>query len=135
MIDKIPEAWRYGLIILAIVLLIVLLGKWAASRSSACGNKSQIAHILKESARWEATSKQDSNIAFALIHINFAIAYANVVRLLMPDDEIQKHTGINIQQFVMKLNDTQQSIMQNLGNLCPNIKPENDYAILTGYLS
>lgn len=135
-INQIPESWRYGIIVLLVILVIALLAKWVSSRQSlTMDNVNKLKHVLQESARWQAVSRQDKNVAFAFMHANYAIAYANVVRLLMPDENIRVSTGINMQEFLMQLDNTQQTCFKELSQRCPAIQPENEYAITTGWLA
>ena len=135
-INKIPETWRYGIIVLLIILVIALLAKWVSSRQSlTADNISKLRHVLQESSRWQAVCRQDKNVSFAFMHANYAVAYANVVRLLMTDENIRTSTGINMQEFMMQLDGTQQTCFQELIHRCPEIQPENQYAITTGWLA
>lgn len=134
-VNSIPESWRYGIIVLLVILVIVLLAKWVSSRKSlTADNIGKLKHVLQESARWQAMCKQDKNPAFAFMHANYAVAYANVVRLLMTDDDIRASVGMNMQEFLMQLDQTQQACLQELTHRCSEIQPDNEYAITTGWI-
>lgn len=135
-VNKIPESWRYGVIVLLVILVIVLLAKWVNSRQAYSGDMvRQIRHVLSESSRWQAMCNQDQNVAYALMHANYAVAYSNVARLIMSDENIRKSTGVNMQEFVMQLNGTQQKCLQALSQMCPAVQPDNQYAMATGWLA
>lgn len=91
-------------------------------------------HIVKEAARWDAMSAQDSNPAYALMHANYALAYANVAHNLMSEDDIFDATNIHIQPFITQLTESQQRCLQNVGSMCPSVLPNNNYAIATGWI-
>jgi hypothetical protein len=134
-LNKIPESWRYGIIILMIVLIIVLLAKWVNTRQTCSADMvRQIRHLLSEASRWQAICQQDQNGAYALMHANYAVAYSNVARLLMSDEHIRNATGVNMQEFAMQLNDTQQKCMQALSQICPAVQPDNQYAMAIGWI-
>jgi hypothetical protein len=134
-INCVPESWRYGIIVLLVILGVAMLAKWVGSRqtvSAEYGHK--LKHVVQESARWQAICRQDQNVAFAFMHANYAVAYANVVRLLMTDENIRSATGMNMQEFLMELDGTQQQCFQELIKRGPDLQPENQYAITTGWL-
>ena len=136
-LGSIPENWRYGLLILLVIIIIILVARcFTDSCSSSNGvNQIKIQSILQNAARWQATANQDSNAFFALMHANYAIAYPNVARLLMNDDEIKKVTSIDMPEFMMKLENTQQTNIRNITASYPELQPNNDYAVSTGWLA
>jgi len=136
-LGSIPESWRYGLLILLVIVIIILVANCFSSSCSSSGgvNQTKIQNVLQNASRWQATANQDSNALFALMHANYAIAYANVARLLMNDDEIKKVTSIDMPEFMMKLEHTQQTNMRNITAVYPDLQPNNDYAVSTGWLA
>ena len=135
-VNSIPESWRYGIIVLMVILIIALLAKWVSSRQSYSNDMvRQIKHVLSEAARWQAMCQQDQNVAMALMHANYAVAYVNVVRQLMTDENIRNSAGVNMQEFVMQLHETQQRCLQALSQICPAVQPDNQYAMTTGWLA
>jgi hypothetical protein len=138
-IGKIPEHWRYAMIVVLIVLVIALLAKWmGGSRRYSAEFLRQIKHLLNDASRMQAMSEQDSNPSVALMHANYALAYANAVRLLLPDDEIRRISGIHMGEFVVVLTQNQQEKFQMLGQHCaagvPASNDNENYAISTGWM-
>lgn len=144
-----PREWKYAFIIFIIIVIIVFITKLfqyfftqqqqqqflLLDENHSIQQQDPIQFILKESARYDALSKQDQNIAYALMHINYAIAYANVLRQITNDQEIQNKTGITMSAFIQNLQENQQMLLQSLGQQCPNILPNNTFAIATGWLA
>jgi hypothetical protein len=148
--DSPPKEWKYAFIVFGCFIFAVLITNFiqycfpststAASKNN--GNSeddlaedSIPGYILKESARYDALSQQDQNVAYSLMHINYALAYANVLRQISSDTDIQSKTGISMPAYIQKLQETQQKILQSLGQQCPNVLPSNAYAIATGWLA
>lgn len=136
-VNKLPECWRYGIIVLVVILCLVLLAQWANSRNQPPTNQDilrHVRHILSESSRWQATCEQDKNRLYALTHANFAVAYCNVARLLMSDEAIRQALGVNMQEFSMQLQNSQKNCIHTLCHECPSIQPESQYAMALGWL-
>lgn len=136
-VNAIPESWRYGLIVLLVVVVLVVFAKWASSMhsNSPMNHPEKLKHVLKEATRWQSVSQQDQNAAYAFMHANYAVAYANVVRLLLTDADIRSITGLNMQDLAMELDSTQQQCLQALVRRCPELQPDNQYAVATGYVA
>lgn len=148
-----PREWKYAFIIFGLLFFAVILTKGVEycfpsvtnhkntsneisfGDGSTTAEESIPAYILKESARYDAMSQQDQNIAYSLMHNNYALAYANVLRQIASDGDIQLKTGIVMPPYIQKLQETQQKILQNLGQQCPAVLPSNAYAIATGWLA
>lgn len=149
-IGKIPEHWRYALIVVLIVLVIALLAKWmGGSRRYSSEFLRQVKHLINDASRMQSMSEQDSNPAVALMHANYALAYANAIRLLLPDDEIRRVSGIHMGEFVVVLTQNQQECFQRLGQQYvtqqyqvaqpvaeqpDNYSDNSNYAISTGWM-
>ena len=134
--NKLPECWRYGIVILLVILCLVLLAQWANSRKQPTNEDilRHVRHILSESSRWQAHSEQDKNSLYALTHANYAVAYCNVARLLMTDEAIRNSIGVNMQEFHMQLHNSQKQCVQTLCHKCPSIQPDNQYSMALGWL-
>ena len=135
---SIPDPVRNGLIVLVIIIMIALMSKWLGDRN---GKRypddfvAKIRHLISESARWNTMAEQDTNPAISLVNATYALAYANTARMLLPDDEIMRVSGIHAAEYVMTLTDTQQRAYQALAQTCPSIQPNGPYAMFTGYIA
>jgi len=137
--SEIPDIWKYGFIILLVVVCISIFSKWFETKRilSHDWNK-KIENLLLESSHWKNQSKQDRNSIYALMNANYAIAYANVCRtLVQSDEELFSSYGINMTSYMKELKEIQQNAIELIGQQCPSIKPDglSSYAVHTGWMS
>lgn len=142
----IPENWRYGIIVVLVIVAIAVLAKWAVGASSSsgggAGNMSPTLSdcsggqaLIEQASRWQAISMQDQNPALRLVHASFAVAYANAARAICADDKLRAAIGVNIQEFSMDVDKNQRNAFQTISHMCPGTQPTNDYAVMTGWLA
>ena len=122
--------------VVSLVLVLVILSKWTASGRPVYNKRfeKQLKSILEQASRWHVTSKQDSNPLISLIHADYAVANANLLRSLAPEEDIQKLTGTNITEFLYLLEEDQKKAVQSVADQCPSVKPEGTYAISSGWI-
>jgi hypothetical protein len=69
-----------------------------------------------------------------LMHATWALTYANVVRMLASDKDIEKMTGTQMSDLIFYLQQDQQKAIQKLAQVCPTIQPKGIYAIDSGWM-
>jgi hypothetical protein len=89
--------------------------------------------LIKSASQWNVRAIQDSNPMIALMNSNYAMAYFNVARSIGSDADIEKHTQIQIDQFLQELEATQQACMQSITKTCPAIGLSGHTASFTGW--
>lgn len=133
---KLDSPW-----LLTIVVFICFLGISVLSRIST-GVRQPVARetlnnsniLLKASNQWAMSSEQDRNPLIALMHICYAKAYARALRKLLNDDQIFKAHNVDMQEREQKMDSLEQKIMSKLLKQYPNLLPDGNYAVHTGWL-
>lgn len=128
--------FRSALIVVGVVFLISILSKWTESSTPHYSNRfqKQIKGILEQASRWHVLSKQDSNPVLSVVHADYALAYANLLRQMVSEDDLSRLTDTNISEFVYLLEEDQKKAIQGISDQCPHVKPEGTYAINSGWI-
>jgi hypothetical protein len=118
----------YALIVIAIIIGIGLLSKWSESdRTYSKHFVKSIEYLMKQTTQWNTLAKQDTNPILQLIHCNYALAYAQVIRYIASDKDIENITGIDIHELIYYLDECQTYTIKNINQQCPKIKTEGNY--------
>ena len=121
------SGWQWGkaaLLILLALALLALLSKWSGD-----GHRyprsivNKVKSLVQESIRWSATSSQDANRLLSLMHATYAIAYMNVARHLVPDQDIVRMVGVQPQELMHDLQEKQNAAVQLICTECPQLQP------------
>lgn len=128
---------KYGLGAVVLVLVLSLFSKWTDSEvkrySPKCIN--QIKRLVRHSAQYATIANQDKDPLIALMHTNFALAYANSAKNLIPSKEIERIANVNLDELISVLEEEQLIAMQRLNQFCPQLQPDGVFAANTGWLA
>lgn len=123
--------------VLVFIIILSLLSKIATGESRPVAKETikQTHTIITAANKWASMAKQDSNHVIALINISKAIAYLEVLRRVLTDDELKKaHDGIIVKDEIDKLENMQSSILQKISKHAPSLMPKDSYAVQTGWI-
>jgi hypothetical protein len=111
--------------ILAGFLGLMLLWIFSTSKDTKQSIHSRtIKDLVKSATQWQVRANQDYNAVVALMNSNFAVAYLNVVRTMGTDRDIEKITGVPMEQLIESVETTQTNCLQKFANVCPNVAPK-----------
>lgn len=142
----IPFIWKCSICVILFVLILLFILKWFVypdKKNQLINGSNEINHdpqtkilnLLQDSARWDAMSKQETNSpAYALMHSIFALAYANVVRQFLTDQEVYNLTGISMSNYISILTTNQQQCLDIVNQQCPGMLPST-YSVASGWIS
>lgn len=124
-----------GCVVMAILILAILAKVTQGLNRTVSKQTIQNAGILlKGSSKWALAAQQDKNPMFSVIHISYALAYANALREVLNDREIQVATGVDMREHVESMEILQRQAITKLGDRCPKIRPDGGFAIASGWL-
>ena len=126
--------WWYGAIITLGVLTVALLSKWSSVQRYPPRVAKGMKQLLQEAARWSAVSEQDSNALLRVMHATYAMAYVNAARSLAEDSDLQRVTGVRVEELHAHVQTAQQESIQKIGSVCPEVVPEGAQVLYTGWL-
>lgn len=128
--------FKSALIVIGIIFVISILSKWTESSTPNYTNRfqKQIKSILEQASRWHVLSKQDSNPVLSIVHADYALAYVNILRQMLSEEDLARLTDTNISEFIYLLEEDQKKAIQHISDQCPHVKPEGTYAINSGWI-
>ena len=131
-----PPGTRYGVLVLLGVLVIALLSKWSVGGGSRFSPKlaRDVKSLVTEAARWSAVSENDGNAMLRVLHATYAVAYVNAARTFADDKNLERMSGVRIQELQTQVQAQQQAAIQKVGTACPGIVPEGAHVLYTGWL-
>ena len=117
---------KYMAIIVGIFLAIVLLSRWTGESGKTYPRYilRRVRTLVQEAIRWGVTSTQDSNPVISLTHATYAVAYLNVARHLVTDQDIAQIVGSEPREIMHDLQQKQSAAMQRICQECPQIQPD-----------
>lgn len=134
--SKLQKAWIVAALVVLGILVLAVLARVTQSvnRTVPHHTIAKATTLLRGSSKWAHTAKQDKNPMMGLIHVSYALAYANAMRELLNDREIQQATGVDMRDHVNEMEAIQRSVITKLGDSCAKIRPEGNFAIAAGWL-
>ena len=81
--------------------------------------------LIKSATQWNTRSIQDKNPIIGLMNANYAMAYLNVARSVGSDVEIEKTTGLSIDDLLKDIEKTQTEAIDKLTSSCPTLSMSN----------
>ena len=133
------SGWQWGkaaVVILLALALLALLSKWSGdSHRYPRSVVNKVKSLVQESIRWSATSSQDTNQLLSLMHATYALAYLNVARHLVADQDIVRMVGVQPQELMHELQEKQDGAVQKVCAECPQLQPASGrFTAHTGWL-
>ena len=89
-----------------------------------------IKQLVRQTARWSVASEQDESPLISLLHANYGVAYASIMRDVATDDEIKSIAGIDIIDFQQKISDIQDKATRKVADACPSFVGNMDLQLL-----
>jgi hypothetical protein len=80
--------------------------------------------LVSQAIYWHETSEQDANPLFAMKHSDYAIAYLNAARSMLPDNILEKTCNIDIYELSNTLETHQREQTKAVTGICPDSNPE-----------
>ena len=115
-----------GIILICIILLLTKDANFPMfiqcinkKRSSFVDKKDIINDFIKQTARWAVAAEQDVNPLIAVLHADYGVAYAMMLRNIATDEEILKATNMTSKQFMKKITDIQVKATRKATKVCP----------------
>jgi hypothetical protein len=120
------EAWpiplRVFIVTMTVVVLLLIVCKCCAGGMGQKASVSRVVQRLVRQARtWDATSRQDAKPLVALIHADYAAAYAHIAMILQPDSQLRA--------LASELDDRQHAAIQEVVRRAPALKPEGMFSM------
>lgn len=112
--------------IVLISLVVIVVSKIANAHM---GKEYSTAHVRKsrslvrQAMQWHAAAEQDSNQLFSSRHSNYAVAYLNAARSMLPDDMLERATNVDIHELSNALELSQREHTKSLSQSCPKSNP------------
>ena len=128
------SSWWYGAVITMGMLTVALLSKWSSVQRYPPRVAKGLKQLVQEAARWSTVSEQDSNALLRVMHATYAMAYVNAARSLAEDNDLQRVTGVHVEELHAHVQTAQQASIQKIGSVCPEVVPEGVQVLYTGWL-
>ena len=90
------------------------------------GKKQPIKKLVQQSAKWATTAQQDESPIVAVLHANYAVGYLWAIKDIASPNDINRETGINIQQFEEHIVNVQSMVTKRIIKQCPELAGEID---------
>jgi len=133
---RFSNPWFLFLGILALVVGLSVLSRVAASDSPTAPRAvvDLSGALLRSANKWAAQSQQDNNALLAVMDSCYARAYAQAVRQLLDDGQTAHLHRVNMPDLQRRMEKAQQDALGRLGQIAPQLMPQGDFAVRTGWL-
>lgn len=103
----------------------------AAEKEAVAVTHGEIVHALaRQSQRWLVASLQDEEPAIAVLHADYAVAYALALRQVADDAEIRALLGVTGKELEDAATRAQDRAAKMLAARCPGILPRTTIEIV-----
>ena len=128
--------WFVACVALACVLVLSIMSRIANGVRNPVAKETiaQTDTLLKAANKWAVAAQQDANIVMQLMHICYAKAYVTSLRRILSDEQIQKAHRVDMVNLEQSMEALQQKTLSALAEKAPNIMPEGEFAVRTGWL-
>ena len=124
--STISDEANVAICVVTIALAITITTKLANMRGGDSFSSDHLAcakSLVSQAIEWHHHSQQDENALFAARHADYALAYMNAARRLVPDETLQKISSIDVFETMVALEAHQQKHTRRLQRACPTINP------------
>jgi len=123
--------------IIVVLVVLSLLSRWNGGHRQRHSHATltQAKTFVQKAAKMSVRAKQNKNNLLALIDINYALAYAEAARRILPAKEINNIESIDLEELIFFLEDEQDRLIKQLGVDCPSCRPDSEYAVYSNYLA
>lgn len=126
MLLSLSDEANVAICVVTVALAVVVITKIANLRGGDSFSSDHIAcakAMVAQAIEWHHHSQQDDNPLFAARHADYAIAYMNAARRLVPDETLQKVTSVDVFETMVALEAHQQKHTRRLQRACPTVNP------------
>lgn len=129
--------WKTMLGVVAGVAAASLASRAAASSARRYSPKfvRTLTSLVEQASQWSVVSEQDGAPLMQLMHVNYALAYANVARRLAPNGEASRVAKVDLDELIYALEERQMQAMQRVAAECPSLQPDGLYAVSSGWIA
>ena len=90
------------------------------------GKKHPIKKLMQQSAKWATMAQQDESPIVAVLHANYAMGYLWAIKDIASPKDVNRETGINLQQFEEHVVNVQSMVTKRVIKQCPELAGEID---------
>lgn len=119
-----------GLVVLAVLSRVAGAERQPVSRSLV----EQTETLLRSANKWAAQAEQDNNPVVGLMDSCHAKAYVLALRRIMDDDQMMRVHNVNMRELLAKMDKVQQAMLARLSKVAPQVLPQGEFAVRTGWL-
>lgn len=110
-------------VLVAAALVLIALGiawanKWNETRkrglSGTCATTAKL--LVTQAVQFYAAAAQDGSDLYALMHLNYALAYLEAARNIGTDEQLMSITGLDVHSLYQKLINAQQTVLNALAS-------------------
>ena len=125
-----------AILVLGAVLLISLMSIWTVgSPGHVHGTTAhRLQTLVSEAARYCVQADQDTNPLIATLNATTGKALVTAARTLASDNDIRRVCKVQASELMQSCQTKQQNAMQHVMMKCPEIAPDSDVSISTGWL-
>ena len=120
-----------------LALVVILIGKFHGAndaKSVSVHTRTQVTHLLREGCKYAVLCDQDQNALVSLMHCCAAINYLEAALRLVSGSWCRKVIGADPEKYLRALSKRLNSIINQMGKLCPSVAVKSQYAAGAGWV-
>lgn len=118
---------RWSIITTTIVTILAIATRLLNTSANSTFSNSHLKRarsLVTQAIHWHQVAEQDTNPLFAMKHSDYAIAYLNAARSMLPDNILEKNCNTDIHELSNTLEMHQREQTKLVTGICPNSNPE-----------
>lgn len=113
-------------VVVGVALLLALLMRLMNSSSAQTYSAEHLKRakaLVRQAISWHAAAKQDSSPLFASRDADYAVAFLNAARSMLPDQVLERLANVAVHDLVSELEAHQRECVRKLTQACPRANP------------
>jgi predicted RND superfamily exporter protein len=115
---------KYAMVVAAVISLLLIMSKFSARVFCTGTDKKTLnkcEHLVKEIKHLYSTSKQDSQILLALVHITSAVTKCQLLTLFVTNVEAKQYLNVDLESLCSSVQKYQQTVLKGFEDMAPAI--------------
>lgn len=134
-LDKVSPPWIVGALVL--LALAIAVGISALVTRTQRRLPVQVCEgaqaVVRRAAQWSTSAQQDNHAVLRLVHVNYAIAQINALRVILSDYDIERITSVKPKEMIAALREQQSQAIRKVSESCAGLQLKGVQGNVTGW--
>ena len=118
-------------IVILVILVIIIFSNWTRSSTLSTDVERRVGELVREGAQYGMKSDQNKNALLAVIDSTYSHAYIVAAKKILAEQNID----VDLRELQESAQEKQNNAIQYLSNQHPDIIPDSDMSVHSGFIA